>query len=63
VRKFVSRKLIAALAGVATVVLTQVGMAEQAAQQITDAVVWIVSTYLIGQGAVDTMDAAKAKPA
>lgn len=58
-RKFLSRKLVAALAGVVTVVLAQVGLSESAATQIVDAVVWIVSPYIAGQSVVDAVTAAK----
>lgn len=59
--KFLSRKLVAALAGVVTVVLVQVGLPEEAAEKIVDAVLWIVTPYIAGQSVVDTVTAVKAK--
>lgn len=55
--KWRSRKLLVALAGVATIVLTNLGLPEETAVRITDAVVWLAGTYLGAQGVVDVMGA------
>lgn len=58
-RAFMSKKLLVTLGSLATVVLTQVGLPEEVAAKITDAVVWIATAYLAGQGAVDAASALK----
>jgi len=57
--KWISRKLIAAVGSVVTVVLVNVGLPENIAVQITDSLTWIVSAYLVGQGAADAAGALK----
>jgi len=57
--KWLSRKLIAAVGSVVTVVLVNVGLPEAVATQITDSIAWIVSAYLVGQGAADAASALK----
>lgn len=59
--KWASRKLFAALGSVATVVLVNVGLPEEVAGKITEAVTWVISAYLVGQGATDAAD--KFRPA
>ncbi len=57
--KWISRKLIVAVGGMVGAVLVQVGLPENIASQITDAIVYIASAYLIGQGAVDVAEKLK----
>jgi len=57
--KWISRKLITAVGSVVTVVLVNVGLPEAVATQITDSIAWIVSAYLVGQGAADAASAMK----
>lgn len=54
--KWLSRKLFAAAGSVVTVVLVNVGLPEEVATKITDALTWIASAYLLGQGAADAAD-------
>lgn len=49
-----SKKLFATIGAVATVVMTNMGLPEDIATKITDAIVYIVGAYVLGQGAVDT---------
>jgi hypothetical protein len=55
--KWISRKLIAAIAGVVIVLLVEAGVPETQATQLIESIVWIVSTYLAAQGVVDTATA------
>jgi hypothetical protein len=57
--KWSSRKLLVAVGSVLTAVMVNVGLPEQIAANITDAVVWIASAFLVGQGAADTAAALK----
>ncbi|MDK9700606.1 MAG: hypothetical protein OEM52_10720 [bacterium] len=53
-KKWLSRKLLATLAAILTSVLVnQIGLPPETAQQIVDAIMVIVSSYLLGQSAVD----------
>lgn len=58
-QKWMSRKLFVAVGGVLATVLVQVGLPEEIASRITDAVVWIASAYLGGQGLADAATALK----
>ena len=57
--KWLSRKLFAAIGSVLTVVLVNAGLPEGVASQITEAVVYIASAYLLGQSATDAARALK----
>jgi len=59
VEKWISRKLIVAAGGMIGAVLVNIGLPEDVAAQITDALVYIASAYLIGQGAVDAAEKIK----
>lgn len=59
--KWISRKLVVALVGVATVVATQLGVPEEQAGHIGELVTAIVMTYLGGQSVVDAVGARKAQ--
>jgi len=54
--KWLSRKLFAAVGSVLLVVLTNVGLPEDVAAKITDALIYIAGAYLIGQGATDAAE-------
>ena len=51
--KLSSRKLWVAVGGVVSAVLVQVGLPEEIAGKITDAMVYIICSYLVGQGVAD----------
>ena len=51
--KWISRKLFVAIGGVLTAVLCNVGLPEDIAVKVTEAVVYIAGAYLLGQGATD----------
>lgn len=59
--KWDSRKLVVAAGGMLTVVLSNVGLPEDVAQRITDAIVWIACAFLAGQGIVDAAGAHSGK--
>lgn len=52
-KKFVSRKLLAAVAGVVSVVMVKAGMPEEQAQNVIDAIMWIVIAAIGGQAVED----------
>ena len=52
-KKFLSRKLIAAVAGTATIVMVQAGLDEQVAAKVSELIGVVVSVYIVGQSAVD----------
>ncbi|MBT4498079.1 MAG: hypothetical protein HOC74_10180 [Gemmatimonadetes bacterium] len=52
-KKFLSRKLIAAVAGTATIVMVQAGLDEQVAAKVSELIAVVVSVYIVGQSAVD----------
>ena len=59
--KLSSRKLWVAIGGLLTVIATDwIGISPEASQQIIDAVVIIVPSYLGGQGIVDALGALSA---
>lgn len=60
-QKWLSRKLFAAAGSIVTIVLVNVGLPEEIASKITDALTWVASAYLLGQGAADAAD--KFRPA
>lgn len=59
---WLSRKFIMAVGGVVTAVLVNVGLPEEVATKITDAVTWMVSAYVAGQGIADAAKNYKADP-
>jgi len=54
-RRFLSRKLMVALGGTTVVVLSNLGVPEDVAANITEGVIWIAGTYLLVQGADDAV--------
>ena len=61
-QKWLSRKLLATFASILTAILIhQLGFAPETAQQIVEAVMVIVSSYLLGQSAVDVAAIVKGK--
>ena len=58
-RKWDSRKLAVAAGSMLTAVLVNVGLPEEIAVRLTDAVIWIACAYLAGQGAADAAGALK----
>ena len=59
-QKWLSRKLLATLGAVITAILVnQIGLPAEIAKQIVDAIVVVVSSYVLGQSAVDVAGAIK----
>lgn len=54
------RKFVVAVAGVAAVVATNLGVPEAVAERITDAIVLIAGSYLAAEGVADVVSRAKA---
>ena len=61
-KKFVSRKLLATIAGVVVVALTKLGLPEAAAD-VAPLVAGLVGVYVLGQSWVDAKEAGKVEPA
>ncbi len=58
--KWFSRKLLASLAAIISAILVnQIGLPPDTAKQIVDAIMVIVSSYVVGQSAVDIATAVK----
>ena len=57
--KFISRKLLVTIGSMLTVVLSQIGLPEDVAAKITDALVYLGGAYLVGQGVHDAAGAAR----
>lgn len=61
-KKWFSRKLLATFGGVLTMLLVhQLGFPPETAQQISEAIMVILSSYLLGQSAVDVAGIVKQK--
>ncbi|MCX7835947.1 MAG: hypothetical protein N2450_07775 [bacterium] len=62
-KKWLSRKLLMTLAGLLTTVFIQyLGLTPEAAKEMVEAIMVILSSYLLGQSAVDIVQVLKEKP-
>ena len=59
-KKWFSRKLLATVAAlISAILVNQIGLPLETAQHIVDSIMVIVSSYLLGQSAVDVATAVK----